>query len=218
VSEPLTYTFSDIDLENKKFFSHIFPELSMSNKSYYKPYISYKGLKVYASFRVDFECECRLQIKLVKARQDIPQGIDVGIHNARLKFPYENRETKNSFIFIYDYSYGPAETKTPIELYCTPIKFRNKEKQQQKKWLMIYNIWEMKRSDGRIERCSWGGDHGVVIEQKKQNEYRLYFSCGEVDHQNITFQDLVIDVAIEGEYTPRFQCGEIFPLNSIVRL
>lgn len=207
MNEPSSYVFSNTDLENKKVFSHIFPDLSINNRSDYDEYISYKGLKVYASFMLYFESECKLQIKLVKARQDIPQGINVSIHNARLKFPYENKETKDCFIFIYDYSYGPAETKTPVELCCTPIKFRSEEKRQQKKWLMIYNIWEMERSDGRMERCSWGGNYGVVIEQRGKDVYRLYFSCGYVKHPNVTFQDLVVDVAIEGEYIPRFQCS-----------
>lgn len=77
------------------------------------------------------------------------------------------------------------------------------------KWFMIHNIWEIKRPEGRIEKCSWGGNYGVVIEQREKDVYRLYFSCGEVEHPNITFEDLVIDVAIDGEHTTRFQCSKL---------
>lgn len=69
---------------------------------------------------------------------------------------------------------------------------------------MIGNVWETKRSDGRMERNSWGGNHGVVIEQREKNVYRLHFSCGETEYPDVTFEDLVVDVSIEGEYTARF--------------
>jgi hypothetical protein len=205
MNTPLFYTFKDEDMENKKVFSHIYPEIRTLDEQ--KSYILYKGLKVYPTFMINVISECKIQITWIKARQDIQQGVDASVHNVKLKIlDGSNRETKQGFVFGWS---GWSSEKTP--LFCVPIKFRKKEKQEPKKWFMLNNIWEMKRSDGRIERCSEGGNYGVVIEQKKQNEYRLYFSCGEVDHPNVTFQDLIVDVVIEGEYMPRFQCSTITP-------
>lgn len=211
MNKPLLYVFENIDLKNKKFFSHIFPDIITKNKSaHYSAYIDYNDLKVYANFRIDFISECNVCIKLVKARQDIPQGITVSAHNAKLKFPEVNQEIKNCFVFFYDYSAGKSMLKGgPIELLCIPIKFRSIEKQKQVKWLMIHNIWEIKRPDGSMESDSWSGNYGVIIEQREKDVYRLHFSCGKTEHPNVNFEDLVVDVSIEGEYTTRFQCSEI---------
>jgi len=206
MSEPLSYTFSDADLKNKKVFSHIFPDLIRKNgNANYDAYINYKYQKVYATFEIELMGECKIQINWIKARQDIPQGIDISVNNAKLKLiDGSDDETKRGFVFMY-----PTWADNTTPLLCTPIKFRKQEKQQQKKWLMISNIWETKRSDGRMERDSWGGNHGVVIEQREKNVYRLHFSCGETEHPNVTFEDLMVDVSVEGEYTTRFQCSEI---------
>ena len=207
--QPLIYLFQENDRKDKKVFSQIFPDLSRNNKSCKDAYINYNGLRIYTTFMINFVNDCKIHIKLIKARQDIPQGITVSVHNAKLKFPEANQETKNCFVFFYDYSRGKSTLKGgPIELSCIPIKFRSVEKQKQKKWLMIHNIWETKRSDGRMESDSWGGNYGVVIEQREKDIYRLHFSCGKTEHPNVTFEDLVIDVSIEGEYTTRFQCSE----------
>ena len=187
------YIFNNEDLKSKRVFSHIFPDLFKNDNAY----IEYKWLKVYPSFIIDILSECKIQIQWVKARQDIPQGIDSCINNVRLKIlDGSKRETKSGFAFMYG-----RWVSDKVPLLCVPIKYRKKEKQRQEKWFMLKNIWEMKRSDGRMERCSWGGNYGVLMEQREKDVYRLYFSCGDVDHPNITFQDLVIDVAIEGEYT-----------------
>jgi len=48
----------------------------------------------------------------------------------------------------------------------------------------------------------------IIWVKARKDIYRLHFSCGEGDHPNVTFDDLVVDVTIEGEYTTRFQCTE----------
>lgn len=203
MNEPLSYTFQDIDIKNKKVFSHIFAELRGNDQ--YDDYIDYKGLKVYPVFRIHLISECKVKIAWIAARQNIPQGVDLCVCNAKLKLlDGSNDETKKGFAFMYS---AWANSVTP--LLCTPIKFRNQEKQQKKKWISLHNIWETKRSDGRMERSEWGGNYGVVIEQREKNIYRLHFSCGKTEHPDVTFEDLVVDVSIEGEYTIRFQCSEI---------
>lgn len=99
-NQPLTYLFQDNDWKDKKVFAQIFPDLSINNKSCKNAYINYNGLHVYTTFMIDFVSDCKVHIKLIKARQDIPQGITVSVHNAKLKFPEINQETKNCFVFF----------------------------------------------------------------------------------------------------------------------
>ena len=206
MSKPLSYTFKDIDIQNNETFAGIFASLRGNDE--YDDYIDYRGLKVHPLFRMYLIGECKIQINWIKTRQDFPQGIDASIHNARLNIlDGSKNKTKKGFVFMYD-RWFPK----PVPLLCTPIKFHNKEKQHQGKWVSLYNVWEREVTSGHpvhtyMHRESWWNNYGVVIEKKRENNYRLYFSCGVDKHLNITFEDLIVDVSIEGEYTTRFQCS-----------
>lgn len=206
MKELLVYTFNKNDLKNKEVFAGIFAGLHDDNVHY--DVINYKGLKVHAWFEILLLGKCDIRINWIQARKDFPQGVDVGIHHARLKIlDGSNAETKSGFAFMYD-RWFPDQ----VPLLCAPIKYRDKEKQKKEKWVGLHSVWERKVIGGYpeheyVQRESWYGNYGVVIEQREKDVYRLHFSCGNVDHPNVTFDDLVIDVSIEGEYETRFQCS-----------
>ena len=42
----------------------------------------------------------------------------------------------------------------------------------------------------------------MIIEELGKDHYLLHFSCGELDFKEVTFQDLELELTIEGDYTP----------------
>lgn len=48
----------------------------------------------------------------------------------------------------------------------------------------------------------------MIIEELEKCHYLSHFSCGEFDFKDVTFQDLELELTIEGDYTPCFRCSD----------
>jgi hypothetical protein len=232
--QPVKYVFTGNDEREKKVFSQFFQEISTDAALYYEPYIEYNNLKVHMTFFIDVIDQCKLEIKFIDVKSsEFPQGIDTCVHNATMKLcDGSHDETKRGFAFMFN-----SWKNSSILLTCDPVRFRNQKKQhlyienpnktQYGKWFSLHNIWEAKKvnryighnADGTLrfetfmERESWGGNYGVVIEDRGKDEFRLHFSCGATQHPNVTFEDMVVDIKIEGNYRSRFQCSDITDLE-----
>ncbi len=202
------YKYSDKDTSNGKSFYDIFTGINDKKVRY--EVIEYQSLMVYPWFKILIGAGCRIDIRWIKSKRDYLQGINVGMRNAKVKLlDGSNSIIKSGHIFTYDFWYPEA-----ITLYCIPIKYhpRGREQGMQSRWIGLHSFYRKKLATGLnsfpVLDESWLGTYGLVIERRNEHGYRLYFSCGYKEYANVTFEDLIVDVFISGEYAAEFQCSK----------
>ena len=206
-----TYRYSETDAKNGRSFYDLFIGLNDEKVRYET--IEYGSLKIYPWFRILLSDRCKVALKWVKSSQNYLQGVKVSLRNTRARLlDGSDSEIKNDAVLMYDFWFPDA-----VLLYCTPMKLCNVDGGLKNGWFGLQNVCRTRTvfnyTVSHMEPCCnvkkiWHGNYGVVIEATAISSYRLYFSCGyAMNFSNITFEDLVLDVFVNGDHTADFQCS-----------
>lgn len=209
--ELLTYRYREIDVKNRISFYNLF--IGLNNKRVRYEAIEYGSLKIYPWFRILLEEDgCKVVLRWVKSSHDYNQGVRVNLRNARARLlDGSGSEIKNDAVLMHDFWFPDS-----VLLYCAPIRLSGVDTVKNR-WFGLQNVCKLKETSNYMTnymgsfhntKRAWYGNYGVVIEATSANSYRLYFSCGyATNFNNITFEDLVLDVFIHGNHTTDFMCN-----------